>query len=155
VVVDLFAGVGPFSIQIAKNRQNVTVHAVDVNPDAVEYLKKNIRINRVMGKVHPILGDAKQVVKSKLSGIADRAIMNLPEKAIDFVDVACETIRPLGGTVHFYSFVNKSDSLENLGARFATAVEDSGRSVEKMLFSRLVRETAPLEWQAVLDVRIH
>ena len=154
-IVDLFAGVGPFSIQIAKKRQNVTVYAVDVNPDAVEYLKKNIRVNRVIGQVHPILGDARQVVKSRLCGVADRTIMNLPEKAIQFVDVACETIKPSGGAVHFYSFVNKPDSLENLKTRFTEAVKKSGRSVEKAPFSRLVRETAPHEWQAVLDVRIH
>jgi tRNA (guanine37-N1)-methyltransferase len=153
-VVDLFAGVGPFSIQIARNHQNITVYAVDVNPDAVEYLKKNIRVNRVTGKVHPILGDAKQVVKTRLSGVADRAIMNLPEKAIEFVDAACEAIKPSGGIVHFYSFVNKSDTLENFKARFTEAVEKSGRNVERILFSRLVRETAPHEWQAVLDVRI-
>jgi tRNA (guanine37-N1)-methyltransferase len=153
-VVDMFAGVGPFSIQIAKKHQNVNVYAVDVNPDAVEYLKKNVRVNRVIGKVHPILGDARQVVKSKLSAFADRAIMNLPEKAIEFVDVACETIKPSGGTIHYYSFVNKSDSLEILAARFADAVKKSGRRVEKTLFARLVRETAPDEWQAVLDVRI-
>ena len=154
IVVDLFTGVGPFSIQIAKNHQNVTVYAVDVNPDAVEYLKKNIRLDRTMGNVHPILGDAREVVKGKLSGVADRAIMNLPEKAIDFVDVACEAIKPSGGIVHFYSFINKPDSLENLKARFTEAVEKAGRKVEKVLSLRLVRETAPYEWQAVLDVRI-
>lgn len=153
-VVDLFAGVGPFSIQIARNHQNATVYAVDVNPDAVECLKKNIRINRVTGRVHPILGNAREVVKNRLSGVADRAIMNLPEKAIEFVDVACETIKPSGGKVHFYGFVNKPDSLENLKDLFADAVKKSGRYVEKTSFSRLVRETAPYEWQAVLDVRI-
>jgi tRNA (guanine37-N1)-methyltransferase len=153
-VVDLFAGVGPFSIQIAKNHQNVTVYAVDVNPDAVEYLKKNIRANRVTGKVHAILGDARQIVSNRLSGVANRAVMNLPEKAIEFVDVACEAIKPSGGTVHFYSFVNKSYFLENFEARFTETVEKSGRSVEKAMFSRLVRETAPYEWQAVLDARI-
>ena len=154
IVVDLFAGVGPFSIQIAQNRQNVTVYAVDVNPDAVDCLKKNIRLDGTIGKVHPILGDARQVVKSKLSGVADRVIMNLPEKAVDFVEVACEAIKPSGGIVHFYSFINKSDSLENLKARFKEAVEKSGRRLEKILVLRLVRETAPYEWQAVLDVRI-
>jgi tRNA G37 N-methylase Trm5 len=80
--------------------------------------------------------------------------MNLPEKAIDFVDVACEAIKPSGGIMHFYSFVNGSDSLENLKASFAEAVEKAGRRVEKVLLMRLVRETAPYEWQAVLDVRI-
>lgn len=153
-VIDLFAGVGPFSIQIAKNHQKVAVYAVDMNPDAVKYLEKNIRVNRVTGRVHPILGNARQVVNDKLHGIAERTIMNLPEKAIEFVDVACKALEPRGGTIHFYSFIRESISLENLKASFTEAVEKYGRTVEEILSSRLVRETAPYEWQAVLDVRI-
>ena len=154
-VIDLFAGVGPFAIQIAKTHENVEVYAVDVNPDAVEFLKRNIRLNRVEGKVHPILGDAKQVVKERLTGAADRVIMNLPEKAIEFVEAACKALKPEGGMVHFYSFVSVSDSLENVKLRFIGAVEKCGRKVEKIFFCRLVRATAPYEWQAVLDAKIH
>jgi len=154
-VVDLFAGVGPFAILIAKTHEDVEVHAVDVNPYAIEFLKRNIRLNRVEGKVHPIFGDAKQVVEERLSGVADRVIMNLPEKALEFVDAACGAVKPMGGVVHFYSFVSASDALENLKLRFIDAVEKCGRKVEKILFSRLVRATAPHEWQAVLDAKIH
>ena len=153
-VIDLFAGVGPFAIQIAKTHENVEVYAIDVNPDAVEFLKRNIRLNRVEGKVHPILGDAKQVVEERLSGVADRVIMNLPEKAIEFVEAACTTIKSTGGIVHFYSFVGASDSLENVKLRFIEAVEQCGRKVEKIFFSRLVRATAPYKWQAVIDAKI-
>ncbi|MDH5747283.1 MAG: class I SAM-dependent methyltransferase family protein [Candidatus Bathyarchaeota archaeon] len=153
-VVDLFAGVGPFAILIAKTHENVKVYAVDVNPHAVEFLKKNVRLNRVEGKVYPILGDAKQIVEQRLSGVADRVVMNLPEKAVEFVDAACEAIKPTGGIVYFYSFVNASDSLENITRRFVDAVKESGREVEKILFSRFVRATAPYEWQAVLDAKI-
>jgi tRNA (guanine37-N1)-methyltransferase len=154
-VIDLFAGVGPFAIQIAKTHENVEVYAIDVNPNAVEFLKRNIRLNRVEGKVHPILGDAKQVVKERLSGVADRVIMNLPEKAIEFVEAACTTIKSTGGIVHFYSFVSASDSLENVKLHFIEAVEQCGRKVEKIFFSRLVRATAPYKWQAVMDAKIH
>jgi tRNA (guanine37-N1)-methyltransferase len=154
-VIDLFAGVGPFAIQIAKAHENVEVYAIDLNPDAVEFLKRNTRLNRVEGKVHPILGDAKQVVKERLSGVADRVIMNLPEKAIEFVEAACKALKPEGGMVHFYSFVSASDSLENVKLRFIEAVEKCGRKVEKIFFSRLVRATAPYKWQAVIDAKIH
>jgi tRNA (guanine37-N1)-methyltransferase len=154
-VVDLFAGVGPFAIQIAKTHENVEVYAVDVNPDAVEFLKRNVRLNRVEGKVYPILGDAKKVVQERLAGVADRVIMNLPEKAIEFVDAACKALKPEGGIVHFYSFVSVSDSLENVKLRFTEAVEKSGRKAEKIFFSRLVRATAPYECQVVLDAKIH
>ncbi len=154
-VVDLFAGVGPFSILIAKTHENVKVYAIDVNPQAVEFLKKNVRLNRVEGKVHSILGDAKQIAKQRISGVADRVIMNLPEKSIEFVDAACEAIKPTGGIVHFYSFVGTSNTLEDVKLRFIDAVKKSGRNVEKILFSKFVRATAPYEWQAVLDAKIH
>jgi len=154
-VVDLFAGVGPFAILIAKTHEKVKVYAIDVNPQAVEFLKKNVRLNRGEGKVHSILGDAKQIVKQRLSGVADRVIMNLPEKAIEFVGAACEAIKPTGGIVHFYSFVDSSNTLENVKLHFIDAVEKSGRKVGKILFSRFVRATAPYEWQAVLDAKIH
>ncbi len=154
-VIDLFAGVGPFSILIARTHEEVEVYAIDANPHAIEFLKRNIRLNRVEGKVHPILGDAKQVVKERLSGIADRVIMNLPEKAIEFVDTTCEALKPTGGIVHFYSFVNATNSLENVKLRFKETVKEYERKVDKILFSRLVRATAPYEWQAVLDAKIH
>jgi tRNA (guanine37-N1)-methyltransferase len=153
-VVDLFTGVGSFAILIAKTRENVNVYAIDMNPHAVEFLKKNISLNKVEGKVHPILGDARKAVKQELSGFADRVIMNLPEKAMEFVDTACETIKPTGGIVHFYSSVKLSDSLEAVTQHFRKAVKQYGREVEKILFSRLVRATAPYEWHAVLDAKI-
>ncbi|HVP26806.1 MAG TPA: class I SAM-dependent methyltransferase family protein [Candidatus Bathyarchaeia archaeon] len=153
-VVDLFAGVGPFAIPIAKNHKDVKIYAVDINQCAVEFLKRNIRLNRVQDSVHPILGDAKQVAKEQLSNIADRVIMNLPEKAIDFVDAACKTVKSTGGIVHFYFFVNASESFEDVKLRFAEEVEKCGRKVERFVFFRLVRETAPYEWQAVLDAEI-
>jgi tRNA (guanine37-N1)-methyltransferase len=154
-VIDLFAGVGPFVIQIAKTHGSIRVYAVDMNPYAVEFLERNIRLNRVENKVHPILGDAKQVVAKRLSGVADRVIMNLPEKAIEFVDAACEALKPIGGVVHFYGFISGSDSIEDMKRNFIEAVEKCGRRVEKILFSRLVRATAPYEWQAVIDAKIH
>ncbi|MDH7477795.1 MAG: class I SAM-dependent methyltransferase family protein [Candidatus Bathyarchaeota archaeon] len=153
-VIDMFSGVGPFAILIAKNHENVKVYAIDVNPYAIEFLQKNIRLNRVEGKVHPILGDAKQVVEEKLLGMADHVIMNLPEKALEFVDVACKALKPKGGVIHFYTFVNSSDSLENMKLKLIGAVEKCGRRMEKVLFSRFVRATAPYEWQAVIDAKI-
>jgi tRNA (guanine37-N1)-methyltransferase len=73
-VVDMFAGVGPFSILIAKTHEDVKVYAVDVNPDATRYLERNIIVNGVMGKVVPVLGDAKEIVHERLRGAADRVM---------------------------------------------------------------------------------
>jgi tRNA G37 N-methylase Trm5 len=87
-------------------------------------------------------------------GVADRVIMNLPEKAIEFVDAACQTVKPTGGIVHFYGFIRRPDSVANMQSRFSEAVEKAGRKIDKVLSVKTIRETAPYEWQAVLDAKI-
>ena len=154
VVADLFAGVGPFSVLIGKRCPEAEVYAVDLNPDAVELLKLNVRVNRVDNRVFPICGDAREIAKGKLKGTADRVIMNLPETAIDFVDAACNVIKPAGGVVHFYGFVRQPDTIENLKQRFTEKVEQKGRKVEGFLYAKSIRETAPFESQIVLDAVI-
>ncbi len=153
-VVDLFAGVGPFSVLVARNNPDGKIYAIDVNPDAVDVLEKNIRFNRVENRVYPIVGDARQIVGEKLSGVADRVIMNLPEKAIEFVDVACRAIKPSGGIVHFYGFVRLPDKVSGIEQSFSEAVKKFGRKVVAFLDAREVRETAPFEWQVVLDAEV-
>jgi tRNA (guanine37-N1)-methyltransferase len=153
-VVDLFAGVGPFAIPIAKKHKNVRVYAVDVNPDAIALLKTNIAVNRAEKQVVPVLGDARQVVREQLSGKADRVIMNLPETALEFVDVACEALKPDGGIIHYYGFVKASNPLETAKVRLIEAVSQSNRQVKKFLLAKTVREVAPYTWQVVVDAEI-
>ncbi len=153
-VVDLFAGVGPFAIQIAKKHEDTRIYAVDVNPDAIALLKRNVAVNRVEKQVVPILGDARQVVREMLMGVADRVIMNLPETAIKYVDVACDALRAKGGIMHYYEFTKVSEPLETAGVRLTEAVRRSNRQVKKILLAKTVREVAPYTWQVVVDAEI-
>jgi tRNA (guanine37-N1)-methyltransferase len=153
-VVDLFAGVGPFSVLIGKRNSTAKVYSVDLNPDAVELLKLNVRANKVENHVFPMLADAREIAATKLKGKADRVIMNLPETAIEFVDAACNAIKPQGGVVHFYGFIRSPDTIENLKQHFSELVEKNGRKVEAFLYSKSIRETAPFESQVVLDAKI-
>jgi tRNA (guanine37-N1)-methyltransferase len=152
-VVDLFAGVGPFAVLIAKT-QDAKVYAVDLNPQAVRLLEQNVCVNHVEDKVYPVLADAREISKTKLKGVADRVIMNLPETAIDFVDAACNTIKPSGGVVHFYAFVRQPDTIEDLKQQFSYLVEKNGRTLQSFLCAKSIRETAPFESQVVLDAKI-
>jgi len=153
-VLDLFSGVGPFSILIAKKRRKVHVYAVDKNPEAIQLLKKNIIVNRVEAKITPILGEAKHVIAERLKGSSDRVIMNLPEKAIEYVDAACEAIKIAGGIIHYYDFTSAPEPLETAKTRLAEAVKQTNRKLDEILGSRIVRGTAPFTWQVVVDVRI-
>ena len=153
-IVDMFAGVGPFSVLIAKRHENVQVYAIDVNPDAIHLLKRNLRENRVEQKATPILGDAKQIIRERLTGVADRVIMNLPERAIEYVDAACEAVKPKGGIIHYYDFTDAPNPLETTKVRLIEAVEKTSRSIKEIQLARKVRAIAPYAWQAVVDAEI-
>jgi tRNA (guanine37-N1)-methyltransferase len=153
-VVDMFAGVGPFSILIAKKRGKVRVYAIDVNPDAVDFLRRNVAVNRVEKKVVPVLGDARQVVRESFMGIADRVIMNLPERAIEYVDVACKAIKSEGGIMHYYEFTSATNPMETAKVRLIEAMKRTNRDIKKVLLTRIVRATAPFTWQVVVDAEI-
>jgi tRNA (guanine37-N1)-methyltransferase len=153
-VVDLFAGVGPFSVLIGKWKSSAKVYAVDINPDALELLKVNVNVNKVEDHVFPILADARKIASTQLKGKADRVIMNLPETAIDFVDAACNAIKFEGGIVHFYGFVRAPNTMEDFQKRFKELAEKNGRKVEAFIFAKSIRETAPFESQVVLDAQI-
>lgn len=153
-VVDMFAGVGPFSIQIAKKRATVHVYAIDVNPDAYKFLRKNVLVNQVEAEVSAVLGEARQIVNEKLSGTADRVIMNLPESAANYVDVACNALKSKGGVLHYYQFDGTSEPMETAKAHLDEAVKQAGRRLEKVLQVRIVRGIAPFTYQVAVDAEI-
>jgi len=153
-VLDMFAGVGPFSVLIAKKHRNVHVYATEVNPEAFKLLKKNIVVNRVDTKITPLLGDVRQIVGERLKGAVDHVIMNLPEKAIEYVNTACEAIKAKGGIIHYYEFANKPEPLETAKNKLTEAVKQTNREVEKILHSKIVRGVAPFTWQVAVDARI-
>jgi tRNA (guanine37-N1)-methyltransferase len=153
-VLDMFTGVGPFAVHIAKKRRKVHVYAVDKNPEAIRLLNRNMTANRVEAKITPILGDAREIVAERLRGLSDRVIMNLPERALEYMAAACQAIKPQGGIVHYYEFTSEKEPLEAAQKRLQQAVKQTGRKVDEILSSRIVRGTAPFTWQVAVDARI-
>lgn len=152
-VADMFAGVGPFSILIAKSVGKVQVYAIDANQDAIRFLNENIVLNKVQGKVTPILGDSGTIIKEHLVGKVDRAIMNLPEQALRFVESAYTALKPTGGVVHYYSFAIEPDPLAKAKEDLEQAVLKGGRKIS-FLNARTVKSTAPHEWQVAIDAKV-
>jgi len=87
IIVDMFTGVAPFPIMIAKYSNAKKVFAVDKNKDAIELAKINVRRNRVYDKIKLIHGDSKNVTDliSKEGNVkVDRIIMNLPFSSYEY-----------------------------------------------------------------------
>ncbi|KAM6961271.1 LOW QUALITY PROTEIN: tRNA (guanine(37)-N(1))-methyltransferase, partial [Aplochiton taeniatus] len=93
VVLDVFAGVGPFAIPAA--RRGSTVLANDLNPESHRWLQHNCRLNKVERKVRTfnqdgrafIQGPLKEELPALLKGTAAiHVVMNLPAMALEFLD---------------------------------------------------------------------
>ena len=153
-VLDMFVGVGPFSILISKRVGKVQVYAIDANQDAIRFLKENIVLNKVQGKVTPILGDSRTIIEEHFVGKADRVIMNLPEQALGFIDSACMALKPTGGIIHYYSFAIEPDPLSKAKEDLEQAVLRAGRKIGSFLSARTVKSTAPHEWQVAIDAKV-
>ncbi len=155
VVVNMFSGVGCFSIIIAKHSNAQKVYSIDVNCSAFQHLKENVRLNRVYGKVIPLLGDAEEVVKTKLCHIADRVLMPLPEKALEYLPYALLALKKTGGWIHFYYFEHakkNENPVEKVKAKVAEKLGNLG-VVFEIPFGRVVRTTGPNWYQIVLDIK--
>ena len=151
-VANLFAGVGAFSIIIAKKVPETRIYSIDINPKAHQQALENIKINKLNEKVIPILGDARNVV-SKITGKAERVLMPLPEKAKEYLNTALEVLKPPFGIVHYYTHTYASRR-ENAFKEPAKEVENVLKNRYSIISQRIVREVGPRWYQVVLDLKV-
>ena len=106
VIIDMFAGVGPFPLTICRYARPKVVYAIDLNHDAVEYLRTNIRLNR-FDNIVAMEGDARESIKDL--PMVDRVIMNLPQIAQEFLPDALAKTK-VGGIVHMHKIMGREES---------------------------------------------
>uniref|UniRef100_A0AAY4CEK0 tRNA (guanine(37)-N1)-methyltransferase n=1 Tax=Denticeps clupeoides TaxID=299321 RepID=A0AAY4CEK0_9TELE len=157
VVVDVFAGVGPFAVPAA--RRGCAVFANDLNPESFRWLQHNSRINKVTDKVTAFNLDGRDFIRGPVRDLLPdllraktsvHVVMNLPALAIDFLDsfrgllahepgvgVACEGTLP---RVHCYSF-SKDDAPQRDVVRRAAA--SLGAELDGVCSVHMVRNVAP------------
>ncbi len=151
IILDMFAGIGPFPILIAKNHK-VDIYATDINKEAINYMKQNIELNKLKGKIYPILGDINKVAneKFKKENIKfDRIIMNLPGTAKDFLELAISLINN-NGIIHYYEF---SDSYDTAIERIEKIAKNYNKKIE-VLATRKVKSSSPGQWHIVVDAKL-
>jgi len=99
-IIDLFAGVGPYTIGIAKNTKAKKIYAIDHNPKAIEYLLENRLLNKAHN-VSVLIGNSLEIIK-ELPNV-DRIIMNAPrQNNQETLEAAKEKIKK-DGIIHYYT----------------------------------------------------
>ncbi len=148
VVLDMFAGVGQFSIPIARHAKPRKVYAIELNEVAYRYLRENVRLNYVGDIVEPRLGDCAKV--SPL-GVADRVIMGMLHVTHEYLPLAMRVLKPSGGVIHYHESVPSRLRFERPVKRIVEAA--AGREV-KILNERVVKRYAPGVDHVVIDAGI-
>jgi len=153
-VLNMFAGVGLFSIIIARHSKPKRVISVDINPDAYKYMVENVKLNKVEDIVVPVLGDARQVARSYTNNF-DRILMPLPELAYEYFEDAIASLKK-SGVIHVYDFTSsrsREEALDHVKAKYLSKCDSIGVRAE-VLTSRVVRSVGPRYYQVVLDLLV-
>lgn len=137
IVLDMFAGVGPFAITLAAKASLVV--AADLNPLAVELMLENLAQNQIRNVV-PVLADARRLA-AILPWKFNRVVMNLPLAGTEFLPDGFRLCRP-GGTIHFYALVSAE-------GEHTARIRELGGAV---IAERTVRSYSPGQWHAVYDI---
>lgn len=118
VIVDMFIGIGYFSLPIAKKVRGVKIYGIDKNPDSIFWLKKAILKNKLTN-IEVIQGDSKEACERFFVDglLVDRVLMGYLPPPEEFVPYAVKILKK-GGMVHYDALIRTDRVEEDLeGAR--------------------------------------
>ena len=147
IVVDMFAGIGYFSIPMAVHAKPDKIYSIEINPVSFEYLKENIRLNKVEDIIEPVHGDCAQVAPV---GVAHRVIMGYFDGQ-EYIGHGIRALLP-DGILHYHEAVPEAVARRPV-ERIIEEAGKLGRSVE-ILEVRRIKKYAPGVWHVVVDARV-
>ena len=146
-VIDMFAGIGYFSIPIGVHANAREVIAIEINPNSYRFLCENIELNK-LDNITPILGDCKiETPKYK----ADRIIMGYVKTTHHYLKVAIDSLNE-GGILHYHETVpEKLIETRPLERIISNA---GGRDVELLKINKIKKYSPGVE-HVVIDAQIN
>jgi tRNA wybutosine-synthesizing protein 2 len=147
IIVDMFAGIGYFSIPLAVYQRPKHIVACEANPVAHSYLVENLALNKVNGVVEPVLGDNREL---QGESFADRIIMGYVRTTHEFLPTALRLLKD-GGMIHYHETCPN----ELLPQRPVQHLTDSAKGC-KVVVERLkeIKSYAPGVSHVVVDARV-
>ncbi len=152
VIVDMFAGIGYFSLPIAKHSSVGKIYSIELNPESYKFFVENIKLNHLESKIVPINGNCKtEVIKLSESGIrADRVIMGVFPAPKEYIQEALTLVKD-GGTMFHYEGVVEKKNYSHLFDDFNDIAQEEGfKSVLK--HHRFIKSYGPNLFHTVLDI---
>lgn len=146
-VIDMFAGIGYFSIPISVHSNADKIYAIEINPNSYHYLKENIKLNK-LNNVTPILGDC-MVHTPEYS--ADRIVMGYVKTTHHYLKTAINSLKE-GGIIHYHETV--PEKLIDTRPLERIKSQAGNREVELLKINK-IKKYAPGVEHIVVDARIY
>ena len=146
-VIDMFAGIGYFSIPIGVHSNAKEVISIEINPNSYKFLCDNIKLNK-LNNVVPILGDC-MVETPKFK--ADRIIMGYVKTTHHYLKVAIDSLNE-GGILHYHETV--PEKLMDTRPAERIIAQAGGREVELLKINK-IKKYAPGVEHVVIDAKIN
>tara|TARA_A100001037_G_scaffold306698_1_gene354222 strand:- start:3003 stop:4025 length:1023 start_codon:yes stop_codon:yes gene_type:complete len=151
LVLDMFAGIGYFSIPMAM--AGAEVIAVEKNAAAVTYLKENAHLNRVDKNLYPVENDCRKFIKSwtDTNGeMFDRIVMGHYDSK-DFLRGAYSVARK-GSVIHLHEVRADSNPFQSYD-EIEIVAREMGKVVD-IEESRRIKGYSPGTSHFVIDIKI-
>lgn len=146
-VIDMFAGIGYFSIPIGVHSNAKEIISIEINPNSYHFLCENVKLNK-LDNVTPVLGDCMEKTPDYK---ADRIIMGYVKTTHHYLKVAIDSLNE-GGILHYHETV--PEKLINTRPISRIISQAGGRKVELLKINK-VKKYSPGVWHVVIDAQIH
>ena len=160
-VLVMFAGVGPYSIVIAKNSGAKRVYSNEINREANKYAKLNVELNRVKNRVILLNGNIKDVANKIIRGLKinnekipqkfDVIVMPRPQLKETFLKEAF-SLSKKGTRIYYYDFC-KEDEIGGLVSKIKNEAKKARKKI-KILKIKKAGEIAPYKFRIRIDFRV-
>jgi tRNA wybutosine-synthesizing protein 2 len=150
IIVDLFAGIGYFSLPMAVHGSPKKIFSCELNPIAYSFLKENIIINKVKDVITPLVGDNRNVAPRN---VADRVVMGYFGDTYKYLPIAFQSLYYQTGIIHFHDTF-PDNKVPNIPLSFIKEQAHKFHKKVELLQVKKVKSIAPGISHYVLDVLI-
>src|SRR3989344_127938 len=148
-VIDMFAGIGYFSLPIAKFTK-ANVIAIEKNPNSYNFLTDNVALNKLTN-VTAIQGDCKIAARG-LGGRADHVLMGYFPGTEEFLPAAMFMTKN-GGVIHYHNIYFEKDLWKKPMGEIDMIAKAMNRKYE-IVTKKKVKSVGPRKWHVVIDFKV-
>lgn len=149
-VVDLFAGIGYFTLPIAVHSKPRKIFSCELNPVAYDYLCKNIVLNNVSNIVEPLKGDSRDIAPKN---VANRVLLGYFGETSKFLPTALDCLKDSKGIIHYHNKFPDKHVPDKPLKTIKEVAEKYNRNVE-LLDYKQIKSYAPGISHYVFDIGI-